>query len=39
MHAEMPAYDRPWAGVVPMCTQALEPVPDARLRAGIAEPA
>ena len=28
-----------WAGVVPMCTQALEPVPDARLRAGIAEPA
>ena len=28
-----------WAGVVPMRTQALEPVPDERLRAGIAEPA
>ena len=28
-----------WAGVVPMRTQLLEPVPDARLRAGIAEPA
>jgi uncharacterized protein len=27
-----------WAGVVPMRTQVLEPVPDARLRAGIAEP-
>jgi hypothetical protein len=26
------------AGVVPMRTQALEPVPDARLRAGIADP-
>jgi nitroimidazol reductase NimA-like FMN-containing flavoprotein (pyridoxamine 5'-phosphate oxidase superfamily) len=28
-----------WAGVVPMRTQVLEPVPDAGLRAGIAEPA